>query len=186
MGLSYLGGDSWNEITREERFFCLQLYNHIKISGIKGFVQLLIDSGLDIPLETNWEIGYEVCFYRDVLFSRNKPVQSRFQKRTFDLCLMSDDAIVIIEAKAQGGFEGKQLRSFKNDAAEIFAITGIRNVKSIAIHSSKYNPKIETLADFQVVLTWDSLSAFYGNDPVLLKANGVYGDSIEYQILKKN
>jgi hypothetical protein len=186
MGISYFNNASWNEITREERFFCLQLYNHIQFSGEKGFVQYLIDLGLQIPLDNNWEIGFEVCFYRDVLFSRKEKVPPSLQKRTFDLCLMSDDAIVIIEAKAQGGFEGKQLRSFKNDAAEIFAITGIRNVKSIAIHSSKYNPKIETLADFQVVLTWDSLSAFYGNDPVLLKANGVYGDSIEYQILKKN
>ena len=174
MGLSYLGGDSWNESTREERFFCLQLYNHIKISGIKGFVQLLIDSGLDIPLETNWEIGYEVCFYRDVLFSRNKPVQSRFQKRTFDLCLMSDEAIVVIEAKAAEGFKSDQLKSISADTREINRLTKVSNIKTIAIHSSIYQPRETTKQYFDMSLSWKTLSKFYNSDPILARADAIY------------
>ena len=174
MGLSFLDGKSWNEITREERFFCLQLYNHIKASGIRGFILLLKDSGLDIPLETNWEVGYEVCIYRDVLFSRNEQAHPSFQKRTFDLCLLSDEAIVVIEAKASEGFLSDQLKSISADTREIQKLTKIRNIKTVAIHSSIYQPRETTKQYFDIRLTWKMLSKIYDNDPILARADVIY------------
>ena len=66
MGLSYLNGKTWSEVTRDERFFCSHLYNLIQNNGIAQFLSYL-NKNHRTNFDTNayWEIGYEVCFYRD-------------------------------------------------------------------------------------------------------------------------
>src|SRR4051812_14610995 len=102
MGLSYFGHKTWAEITREERVFCAELYQVIRADP-RRFTQFLnrVTDLVLIP-EVFWDVGYEVCFYRDVLDHRGEAKRGSGYslKRTFDLCLFSEDVIVVIEAKA--------------------------------------------------------------------------------------
>jgi hypothetical protein len=112
MGFQYLGGKTWLEVTREERLFCSFLYWDISGNG-RAFVEWLNqNSQLRLEPDADWEAGYEVCFYRD--FFRFKGVSARGRgfspKRTFDLCLFSEDCIIIFEAKVHQGFVAWQLR----------------------------------------------------------------------------
>ena len=109
MGLSYLEGRSWWEVSREERFFCAQLFHLVQQGGLVRFLSYLNarhDAGLVV--DANWELAYEVCFYRDLWQSRGKKRRPFSKKRTFDLCLFSDETIVVIEAKAQQKFDDDQ------------------------------------------------------------------------------
>ena len=116
MGFAYLGGMRWSQISREERLFCAHLYHDIRSTHCeKDFVRWLAtpetgkkvwtqDSARDGLLQDQeWEIGYEVCFYRDLIHSlRSSPEFSKYaginpdeypRKRTFDLCLFSPNAL---------------------------------------------------------------------------------------------
>jgi hypothetical protein len=124
---AYLKNKSWSEITREERYFCAELFFQIK-NIPQTFIQFLnskFQQGFDD--NKDWEIGYEVCFYRDYLFSIYKQVKFEYknqkypQKRTFDLCLFSDTDIIIIEAKADQDFSPRQMESIGKD--EEFLLT---------------------------------------------------------------
>ena len=136
MPIGYLKGKTWLEITREERLFCAYLYFDIINTGIPHFITQLNNLDRNIQLESNkeWDIGFEVCFYRDLLYyygNKEKPIRvvnekrekeglPKFpEKRTFDLCLFSEDEILIIEAKAQQGLESEQCDTFKNDVENI-------------------------------------------------------------------
>src|SRR5882672_11412807 len=101
MGFTYLGGNNWSDITREERFFCAELYIKIKNSE-NAFVRWLNAqekisiSGEDC--ETEWETAFEVCFYRDFPHKFRPEIPDKYSpKRTFDLCLFSEKNIIIIE-----------------------------------------------------------------------------------------
>ena len=65
MQFEYLGGSRWSDLTRDERFFCQRLYEIVKSDSVEGFArhisQILF---LGLPLGGEWEISYEVCFYR--------------------------------------------------------------------------------------------------------------------------
>jgi hypothetical protein len=137
MGINYLNNKSWNEITREERVFCSHLYHSIlSLPDIKEFTTKL--NGIESPIasfknklnlsaESPWEVGFEVCFYRDLLFALgpslrkvNAEAQLDFsEKRTFDLCLFSKNELVIIEAKAYQGLSLKQNDDFKKDEEQV-------------------------------------------------------------------
>ena len=115
----------WQDITREERFFCSHLYHSI-INREKEFIEWLINNTtLKLNLNSNWEVGYEVCFYRDLIHhwkTQGKTIlndNTYSLKRTFDICMLSNEQIVIIEAKAQQGFHGDQLRDFEKDKQDI-------------------------------------------------------------------
>jgi len=120
MGLDYLDGKSWGEITREERYFCSILYKDIRDEilenndGGKSFVDWV--NGLSgyktIPPEHFLDVGYETCFYRDILAGRggirkfNEKISNDYrkpfsEKRTFDLCLFMPKSMFVIEAKVQ-------------------------------------------------------------------------------------
>ena len=113
MPLTYLEKKSWSQVTREERYFCSHLYHHI-INKEKPFVKWLNQKlKTNFPLNNNWEIAFEACFYRDFYkLHKKKKLPEKLRKRTFDLCLFSDNHIIIIEAKVQQGFKGDQLNSF--------------------------------------------------------------------------
>jgi len=117
MGFAYLDGENWLNVTREERLFCSYLYWDIA-SNEKDFITWLnTNTKLQLDVDSNWEIGYEVCFYRDLLKLKGKPVRGSGYppKRTFDLCLFSEDTIVVIEAKVQQRFSKTQIDDIQQD-----------------------------------------------------------------------
>jgi hypothetical protein len=127
MKLPYLGNAEWSSITREERYFCAELFHAIRgreaefvawLGELPGMRSVELDAG------RSWEVGFEVCFYRDLLKSVGKPIKpAPFpQKRTFDLCLFSPADVVIIEAKAQQAFKAKDLAEFENDKRDVPAV----------------------------------------------------------------
>ena len=91
MKISYFQNDknkksNWDSITRDERFFCSELFRNIR-SDQTGFLSL-IKEGINIKKDDiekltdkerrlffieqidveKFDIGFEVCFYRDMLF----------------------------------------------------------------------------------------------------------------------
>lgn len=130
MGIPYLPeGRSWAEITREERFFCSELFHEFKNrpSDLVRIINKTASTELDECEE--WELGFEVCFYRDVLkafahgireVNKARDEDSQFlQKRTFDLSLFSKKEIVIIEAKSQTGLTVDQMKDFDREKSRI-------------------------------------------------------------------
>lgn len=179
MGFHYLQGRSWAETTREERFFCLQLYNRIVQAGVRTFVQhLRAHSGWTGPLphpQSAWELGYEVCFYRDLWHQRGRQDPLYSPKRTFDLALFSDDCIIVIEAKAQQGFDVAQLSSFRQDREQIARVTGIASVLLLGLCSSRHEAPAEAQACFDgPLLRWSALAQRFGGDPILQRADDVF------------
>ena len=176
MRIEYLNNKTWAEVSREERLFCAELYFQMR-HDIKPFLDLL---GIDKT--KSFEIGFEVCFYRDVLKEYGKSVKYEKlpQKRTFDLVLFSNDEILIIEAKANQGFESEQLKYFKDDEEKIKTLFSILqlNVPKIsfyAIHSDKYAPTHDVKKCFTKLITWKEISEKYQSAQVYFdRANETY------------
>lgn len=202
MGWKYFGDKTWAEVTRDERFFCQHLYNLIR-DDVPGFVQKLNEiAGMTLPVKEEWEVGFEVCLYRDHRFMceeykhvwHDKDMYS--PKRTFDLCLFSHKHIVIIEAKAQQGFDPKQMEEFKKDREWVKeAIAVVKSgdgagsdvdVDLIALASSKYLDGLDWVAfkeknifSGEAAISWKKLAELYRKnnkvgDPVLLRADEIY------------
>jgi len=186
---------NWDNITRDERYFCSELFHNLR-SDQSGILSL-IKEGI-IAEEKNdkerlnflkniesekFDIGFEVCFYRDMLKWYRKGIRGTglSQKRTFDLALFSDDAIIIIEAKAQQGFDSKQLVDFEEDKKKNIEILfnkfihqKVPKVFVIGLHSSKYTPKSTTKIYFDSIIKWKDLATKYPKSKELLN----YADSI--------
>lgn len=174
MGLRFLNGLSWAEVTREERFFCQRLYEYVRLDPGKFIDYLNQICNLTLPVITNWEAAIEVCFYRDLWQHRGRNEALYSPKRTFDICVFSDEAILIIEAKANQDFKYDQVQSFKNDPAEVRRQTGIDTIILLGLASSKCQVPASVREVFQGVATWKELARFYNNDPVLLRADDIY------------
>jgi hypothetical protein len=187
MSWDYLQGKTWAQITRDERFFCQHLYHLIlRNPDVKSFVRKLNKlTELNLNADADWEIGYEVCFYRDLWFLRGKKGELYSPKRTFDLCLFSAEEVVIIEAKAQQGFDSdpSQKLSFKKDKArvkDLLADEGVKQVKLLGLASSIYlNKNNLTLAPinnalFDGLISWEQLENHFGPDEILRRADEIY------------
>lgn len=170
---TYLRNNSWSQITREERYFCAELFFEIKKQP-KQFIEFL-NSRLEqnFNMYQYWEIGYEVCFYRDYLFSIGEPVRPTYkdvkypQKRTFDLCLFSDTDVIIIEAKADQNFSESQLKLLKNDKETLLPNLlkengKVPSISAFLLCSSQYDNDI------------DGFKKFFWNDVALLFNNPIY------------
>lgn len=179
MGLRYLNGLTWAEVTREERVFCQHLYGLVVDRGAAWLVgHLNATVGTQLPLNANWELAYEACFYRDLWQLRGRNGDLFSPKRTFDLCLLADDHVVIIEAKAAMGFEVDQVRQFTRDRGEVAKETGAA-VTLVALASSRCPVPAEILEAFDgPVLTWAGLAEAFGGDPMLQRADDVYEPSV--------
>lgn len=162
MGLTYLKGKNWIDISREERLFCSHLYHKIKShQDIKEFIKWLNETispvkdfknEIKLNPDQHWEVAYESCFYRDLLKLHGYGVKEKLEdfkkieavgdyainliKRTFDLALFSDDTIVIIEAKSAGKLELKQFKDFEIDELlikEVFKYLNLNSPKIVFI-----------------------------------------------------
>jgi len=186
--MHYLKGLKWENITRDERYFCCELYYEIR-KNPRSFVKWLNNNCnlafSERNLKQNWEAANEVCFYRDIIkvlgfngvHSIGKTKLSDVAKRTFDICLFSETHIVIVEAKAQQSFRTDQLTSIKSDKKKISDMfNGIRpKVIFIALFSSKYKPTAAALNCFDnKYIYWSQVGEKY-NNTLLLKADGIYG-----------
>jgi len=183
MGLSYLQNKNWLEITREERLYCAFLYWDIK-DRERDFISWLNDNhGLQLNSDAGWEIGYEVCFYRDLLKSRGKSVSPTqySSKRTFDLCLFSEETIVIIEAKVQQQFKESQIRAFQKDREDIQKIIDKEiDTKMIALASSHYYKhynkfgRNDILKSFNACISWAEIYDSYSQRDIYKQADDIY------------
>lgn len=184
MGYAYLNQKNWSDITRDERFFCAHLYFEM-LSNIKPFLNLLLNNKVidsESVKATAWEVAFEVCFYRDFIYKLGfkgeheigKTPYHHLGKRTFDLCLFSDQQIIIIEAKAQQGFDTKQMEYFKSDLETVKQLVGKDiNIKLIGLAAAKYRPKEETKKNFTAILNWQQMFDCYKND-LFLKAENTF------------
>jgi hypothetical protein len=176
MGFSWLDGQTWSQVTRDERFFCQALYNHILAEGAGAFVRHLVaDHRLQVDPGGEWEAAYEAVFYRDLWQHRGRQGPLYSPKRTFDLALFGEHAIVVIEAKAAQGFDPDQNRVFERDIAEIKRQTGVPVVHLVGLCSSKARLSPRTRSTFTgPVLRWADLAARYDDAPLLQRADDVY------------
>ena len=197
-GLSWLGGKTWAQVTREERFFCAELFFVIR-KDVCRFVRFLnqgchwvegkrTDERANLIANNNdWDAAYEACFYRDIEHHRRtdgrttRKLGRDYQKRTFDLALFSNDVVILIEAKAQQGFKNKQLKSMCSDRRKVGEWTGNAGVFLVGLISSEYSPFPETQGKFDLMITWNSLSRLYGDDEgarrIFDRANEIYRDT---------
>ena len=190
-GLCWLKGKTWRQVTREERYFCAELFSVIR-QDFRGFVQFLnkeshwVGEGNTRPNpETNWDPAYEICFYRDIGFYRDSgkngtELDGKFsRKRTFDLALFSNKAIILIEAKVHQGFDGKQLGYLKSDRENVSKWTNVPKemIFLVGLISSEYHPRCKTQKHFDLIITWSGLACWYGDDhrakQIFSRANSV-------------
>jgi len=183
----------WLSITREERFFCSHLYHSI-LGKEKEFVKWLnenikgnIKGNIKLNETADWEISFEVCFYRDFIKANDNTIKAFNKKndhdyppkRTFDLCLFSKDQIVIIEAKVQQGFSRAQIKEIIEDEQKVtelvkyFTKTDIKT-DTILLYSSKYSPREDMIKKYPYI-TWKDLSAsLFNNRELFGKADDYF------------
>lgn len=185
MGINYLMNRPWSSWTRDERFFCSVLHA-CAFPDPAGFAAWVVKTaGLEIDCHGDWELGYEVCFYRDFLWHMRGPTARQAglpAKRTFDLCLFGDRDIVIIEAKVCETFSGDQNKEFSQDKAHIKSIPELSDIRVhlVALASAQYFAnaakygRSETLEMFDGRIHWSDAAQKYGNR-LLDQASRMYG-----------
>jgi hypothetical protein len=172
----------WGDFTREERFFTAELY--INLRRDKGPFWSLLGSKLESSANIV-DIGYEVCFFRDfhhglLQQSLAYPVFTTNQvpslKQTFDLVLtLSNNRLVLIEAKAQQGFSTAQLDELKQARQHLTELTDVEDVYLVGLHSSKYRLRSETMATFNANITWAEIVGCYPESAaVYSRADSLY------------
>lgn len=176
----YFQGLTWDQITREERVFCAELFFRIR-DGPAGFVQLLKrEAGVPENWTGPWEVAFEVCFYRDYCHRFNKNGKKKYSpKRTFDLAVFGKKSIIIIEAKAAQPFDARQASSFKKDRRDIKRLLGIEpHLVALAcdtyFHNYDRRGNGKALAPFDGRITWESLAKEHPGSPLLERACEVY------------
>jgi len=174
----YLGHQSWKEITREERYFCAELFFEIRKDPTRFINFLNTHTYLKLNPDEMWEVGFEVCFYRDYLYSIGQSIKKEYngikypQKRTFDLCLFSKDTLIIIEAKVFENFQKKQLTDLRDDvfSGRLQNLVGYKsraeyfNIFGLLLHSSEKKIKFDDNTKNFERFTWSDLSKYYDND----------------------
>ena len=189
--------ESWLDISREERLFCAHLYEFLREKENCGkFIDSLdvaskdvasgeVEVSQDALRKDNYEVGYEVCFYRDLAHAHGKSDlisrESGLKTRTFDLCLFGQKHIVIVEAKAHSSFNSKQLKWLgceKKKIKRLFEELGVgcqdMEIVIVCLASSilfcsqtwqrkRHTERVKMKSDF--LTTWKSLSQLDNNDP---------------------
>lgn len=183
MKISYLRSFPWSRWTRDERFFCSILYSHASSNPAKFADWLIESTGIPAQKDGHWDLGYEVCLYRDYLWQFGKSARSLELpwKRTFDLCLFGTRTLIVIEAKVFERFESRQMKSFPIDRQCIPSLPGLEKVKVyiVALASSKYFENVRkygrsgTLDVFDGLASWAGVAQQY-SCPLLDHAEHIY------------
>ena len=183
MTTSYLRGRAWTSWSREERLFCAVLYEHARRNPSDFARWIGEETGIPTQKEDGWDLGFEVCFYRDYLWQlgRSARAEDYSPKRTFDLCLFGEQSIVILEAKVFEAFQTTQLANFAEDAQALRDLLGQPDLQvwMVALASSTYFVNVEkygspdTLGIFHGRLTWQQIAARYP-DPILGQVDYMY------------
>jgi hypothetical protein len=176
MGFNYLENKRWSQVTRDERFFCQHLFQLVRSESAEVFADYISQFlSLGLSNDGEWEIGFEVCFYRDLWHLKGRKGELYSPKRTFDLCLFGEKDIVIIEAKAATGFDQSQNAIFAHDVDKVQELTRVDNVLLVGLCSSIYPIETEVIGVFNnKILRWKDLAARYGGDEILTRADKVY------------
>lgn len=188
-GPSYFGGHRWGEITREERVFCARLWELTR-DDAQSFIKLVnVETSLGLDERASWDVGFEVCLYRDLSVHRRTTAKAQKlpPKRTFDLALFSEEAIVVVEAKAFLGFSTSQGHSFAQDRDLLADFTHLpkSSIHLLAIGSSKLFQRADGRAIATALepfakegrvqrLTWKDLHVKY-EEPLFERADELFG-----------
>jgi hypothetical protein len=177
---------AWSDITREERAFCAELECLIR-DDINLFIEFVNhEANLSLPLDGNWDSGFEACFYRDYLHYFDPAKKSNFSsKRTFDIALFHDQSIVIIEAKAAEPFSATQAEYFKRDIEDIHKLLGNNiSVHLVALATKSYFENYHKFGRGKALepfenhfLTWEAVALRYPESKLLNRACQVYKSS---------
>lgn len=179
MSVSYLKHQPWSLWSREERLFCAVLFEHARRDPAEFAKWLIGEAKLGVQPDDSWDLGFEVCFYRDFLWQQNRSarVDGLPSKRTFDLCLFGERAVIVMEAKVSEVFGAKQNTNVGRDKGLVRRLIGrdLLVVNVVAIASSKYfeNAPEGTLDVFDGRVTWAQVAHRYP-DPLLAQADGMY------------
>jgi len=149
------------------------------------FARLIIqESAIDLDTGGDWDLGYEVAFYRDYLWPTSQTARQRKYpaKRTFDLCLFGNASMIVIEAKVFERFTRHQNDEFASDAQLVNGIPGLEGIKvrTVALASSKYftnaaiHAKPEALEVFDGAVSWATLAGSFDDNRLLQRADALY------------
>lgn len=170
----------WSDNTREERYFTAALFGAL-LDNVDPFWSLLRPR-LGIANEvTIVDIGFEVCMLRDLAHANHIKREAALEKQTFDFVLtLSNDALVLIEAKAHQGFLTRQLENMARTANILLnnSDLGISHVHIAGLHSAKYAPSnVRKQFPAMALLTWLELAPAYPNlSSQLKRANDIYNN----------
>ncbi|HUL00203.1 MAG TPA: hypothetical protein VLX29_05030 [Nitrospirota bacterium] len=183
MGIPYLKNLPWSRWTRDERYFCSILYSQTHHNPAEFASWLIRASTLDLEPAGNWDLGYEVCFYRDFLWQLGGSAKHNDlpTKRTFDLCLFGERALIVIEAKVSEAFDAAQNQDFGRDKERIKSLPGLGDleVRVVALASSTYFANAQvyghpgTLDIFDGRVSWSQIAQKYP-DVLLDQADRLY------------
>lgn len=168
-----------SDLTRTEVFFTSSL--HYAHQDNQHAIAKLLSKKLGLPDSLNvTDSCYEVCLFRDLAKAGYITRQSKsLEKQTFDnIFVLSDNSIVLVEAKAQQCFSNSQLNQMKK-AREIIMQSSLPwvQVYLVGIISSRYSPKVETINKFNGIIRWSELSeVFTCYRKVFDRADSIYGD----------
>lgn len=172
---------SWKRITREERYFTSLLFHELSQDSAPLLKALSKQLGLPAGTVIK-EAGFEVCFFRDAYHNCLIDRHEHLEKQTFDLVLfLSLNHMVIIEAKAQQGFKLDQIRMLREAKGKI-AESGFRpatEVSLVALYSSRYSPREQTLEGFAARITWQQIADIYSESECredFERADSIYAD----------
>jgi len=176
----------WSEVTREERFFTSVLFHDILLNS-KPFMDLLKSKWQFPPNISVIDVGFEVCFFRDAFHAEPKLINKRYhglEKQTFDLVLwLSDQSIIIIEAKAQQGFHMDQM-TMLNQSKEIMQSLSsheypMDKILLVGLCSSKYGLKESTKKYFDAIVRWKEVVRCYPeHEDDYNRADDIYRDKL--------
>jgi len=171
----------WSDLTREERYFTCILFTDLMNDSSPLWKLLGHQLGYGNGVQVI-DQGYEVCLFRDAarpefgLVERHRELE----KLTFDLLLtLSNNAIVVIEAKAHQGFNNIQIDTLHR-SREILRMSKSwpsKELRIVGLCSSRYSLKARTRRQFDALVTWQGLAEVYARSrAVYLKANSIYGN----------
>ncbi|MEY4545902.1 MAG: hypothetical protein RL685_2097 [Pseudomonadota bacterium] len=190
-GLHWLQGKSWWEVSRDERFFCAELYQRIR-GDVTRFVAYL-SREIDLDPRGHWQAAYPVCLQSDLWQPRSRsdadrrdtarpPVERssgiervRFE-RSSNLALLSDHDVVLIEVAGEHGLQLESVQQLNRAAADLKdLLPQLRDVYCAALVSSQTEPPREVVRALGgPLLRWKALSELYGDDELLLRADTLF------------